>query len=139
VGHVIHTIPINDLITHVTDGSDCPCGPTVIPIERADGSMAFQYVHHSLDGREFAEKQDGEPSFTCPICRMTSYNENDIYHGYCGNCHAFTRGSVLVEMKVADMASNNWEWMPLPLKVIAVVILVAVACGLVWLIFYGEI
>lgn len=31
-----------------------------------------------------------EPSFTCPKCGMTSYNANDIAHGYCGNCHEFT-------------------------------------------------
>lgn len=30
------------------------------------------------------------PSFTCPICSMTSYNVHDITHGYCGNCHEFT-------------------------------------------------
>lgn len=29
-------------------------------------------------------------SFTCPRCRMTSYNPNDEREGYCGNCHAFT-------------------------------------------------
>ena len=31
---------------------------------------------------------------TCPKCGMKSYNENDIKHGYCGNCHEFTRGEV---------------------------------------------
>jgi hypothetical protein len=137
MSHVVHTIPVNDLIEHVTDDDSCPCGPTCVPIELDDGSIAFQYLHHSLDGREFHES---DTSFTCPICRMTSYNPNDIEHGYCGNCHAFTRGSVLVELEmVTNTASNNWEWMPLPLKVVAIVILAAVACGLVWLIFFGEI
>jgi hypothetical protein len=31
-----------------------------------------------------------EPSITCPRCNMTSYHPEDIRHGYCGNCHAFT-------------------------------------------------
>jgi ribosomal protein S27AE len=31
-----------------------------------------------------------EPSITCPRCGMTSYNENDIREGYCGNCHDWT-------------------------------------------------
>jgi len=31
-----------------------------------------------------------EPSITCPECAMTSYNPNDIRHGYCGNCHRYT-------------------------------------------------
>lgn len=32
----------------------------------------------------------GQPSITCPKCRMTSYNPNDIEQGYCGNCHDWT-------------------------------------------------
>lgn len=31
-----------------------------------------------------------QPSFTCPVCGMTSYNPNDIREGFCGNCHAWT-------------------------------------------------
>ncbi len=31
-----------------------------------------------------------QPSITCPVCGATSYNPNDIRHGYCGRCHAFT-------------------------------------------------
>jgi hypothetical protein len=31
-----------------------------------------------------------QPSFTCPVCQMTSFNPNDLKHGYCGNCHEFT-------------------------------------------------
>lgn len=31
-----------------------------------------------------------EASITCPVCGIASYNPNDINHGYCGNCHAFT-------------------------------------------------
>jgi hypothetical protein len=27
------------------------------------------------------------PSIKCPQCRMVSYNENDIKHKFCGNCH----------------------------------------------------
>lgn len=33
-----------------------------------------------------------QPSVTCPKCSMTSYNPNDIVHGYCGNCHDWTSG-----------------------------------------------
>lgn len=44
-----------------------------------------------------------EPSITCPVCGMTSYNPNDIEHGYCGNCHAFTRRTVpRVETLIMD-------------------------------------
>lgn len=31
-----------------------------------------------------------QPSITCPVCHMTSYNPNDIREGYCGNCHDWT-------------------------------------------------
>lgn len=30
------------------------------------------------------------PSITCPDCKRTSYNPNDIREGYCGFCHAWT-------------------------------------------------
>ena len=29
-------------------------------------------------------------SITCPKCKKTSYNPNDIAHGYCGFCHDWT-------------------------------------------------
>lgn len=35
-----------------------------------------------------------ERSITCPACGMTSYNSNDVEQGYCGNCHAWTNGTV---------------------------------------------
>lgn len=46
-----HVTPINDLIEH-EDTEDCLCGPTLVPVNRADGSHGWLYVHHSLDGRE---------------------------------------------------------------------------------------
>lgn len=30
-------------------------------------------------------------SFTCPACGATSHHPEDVRHGYCGRCHAFTR------------------------------------------------
>jgi hypothetical protein len=36
-------------------------------------------------------------SITCPRCHRTSWNPNDIREGYCGFCHAFTRGDLAVE------------------------------------------
>ena len=36
--------------------------------------------------------REDSPSVTCPRCGMTSYNENDIKQGYCGNCHDWTLG-----------------------------------------------
>jgi hypothetical protein len=62
-----HTVPIDDLIEHVTDGGDCPCGPDTVPIERDDGSIVYQYIHHSLDGREHDE--EGHDKVACPGCR----------------------------------------------------------------------
>lgn len=34
--------------------------------------------------------RDDIPSITCPVCGMTSYNENDIEEGFCGSCCAWT-------------------------------------------------
>lgn len=51
----LHVVPLNDLIEHDRDGEDCPCGPTIKPVERDDGSIAWMVVHASLDGRELTE------------------------------------------------------------------------------------
>lgn len=51
----VHTYPVADLIEHEIDGSECPCGPTVEPVPREDGSIGWHVVHHSLDGRELTE------------------------------------------------------------------------------------
>ena len=51
----VHTFPVGDLVEHDTDSGDCVCGPTTKPVTRDDGSIGWQIVHHSLDGREAAE------------------------------------------------------------------------------------
>jgi hypothetical protein len=49
---VIHTYPVGDLIEHELEGDGCPCGVTVEPVKRDDGTFGWLYIHHSLDGRE---------------------------------------------------------------------------------------
>lgn len=31
-----------------------------------------------------------ERGFTCPRCRRTSHNPDDVREGYCGHCHDWT-------------------------------------------------
>lgn len=62
----VHTYPVADLVAHVTGGGECPCGPTVEPVEREDGSMAWHVIHHSLDGREHAEPDHDRAG--CSLC-----------------------------------------------------------------------
>ena len=52
---IVHTYPVADLIEHLTDGGDCPCGPTTEPVQREDGTFGWHVLHHSLDGREVSE------------------------------------------------------------------------------------
>lgn len=54
---VLHAHPLNDLIAHdtSTEDADCPCGPTVRPVEQDGGGYGWLIVHHSLDGREQRE------------------------------------------------------------------------------------
>jgi hypothetical protein len=66
MGDSVHTYPVGDLIEHVTDGGDCPCGPTVLPVECEDGSIGYSVVHHSLDGREHHEPDHDKSA--CPGC-----------------------------------------------------------------------
>lgn len=42
-------------------------------------------------GVQAAIERGKQPSITCPVCGMTSYNPNDIREGYCGNCHDWTQ------------------------------------------------
>jgi len=48
----VHVLPVNDLVEHVSDGGDCPCGPDAEAVFRDGGSNGWLVVHHSLDGRE---------------------------------------------------------------------------------------
>lgn len=32
---------------------------------------------------------DGRQTITCLVCGMTSYNENDVNHRFCGHCNKF--------------------------------------------------
>jgi hypothetical protein len=52
----VHVVPVDDLIDHATDGSDCPCGPRVEAVPDDDGAMGWLHVHHSLGGRELTER-----------------------------------------------------------------------------------
>lgn len=54
----LHVVPIADLVEHTSD-DDCSCGPTVKPIKGADGAVDWLMVHHSLDGREQGEIDQG--------------------------------------------------------------------------------
>lgn len=69
IDDTIHTVPVEDLIEHDTMGGDCPCGPETIPVERDDGSVAWQVVHHSLDGREHSEPDHDKAA--CPGCALS--------------------------------------------------------------------
>lgn len=57
----VHVAPINDLIEHELVGFDCPCGPSVefIDPETGDPHDSPLVGHHSLDGREKWETNDG--------------------------------------------------------------------------------
>jgi len=37
------------------------------------------------------DKQEPKPSFTCPRCHKTTHNSDDVFEGYCGRCHDWTR------------------------------------------------
>ena len=54
----VHTYPVNDLIEHELEGTDCPCGPRVELVEGDDGD-GWLIAHHSLDGRELTEEGEG--------------------------------------------------------------------------------
>jgi hypothetical protein len=54
-GSPVHVWPEVDLVEHDLDGDECVCGPTIEPVPRDDGSIAWLITHHSLNGNEMAE------------------------------------------------------------------------------------
>lgn len=49
----VHTLPVGDLIEHKDFGDDCPCGPTVHPVVRDDGSVGW-LISHRLPAESLA-------------------------------------------------------------------------------------
>lgn len=51
-------------------------------------------VHALLSGvveaLERSMQDTTRPSITCPRCWQTSWHPQDVAHGYCGSCHAYT-------------------------------------------------
>jgi hypothetical protein len=52
----------------------------------AEGDIYCEPCAAAPDRASWAER----PGFTCPQCGGTSYHPDDLAHGYCGRCHAFT-------------------------------------------------
>ena len=49
-------------------------------------------------------------SFTCPKCRMTSYNPMDAKHQFCGNCHQFFNiREPAVRDDLSTVTDMTWE------------------------------
>ena len=49
-----HVYPVNDLVSHETEGDGCVCGPTSELVQAEHGDE-WILIHHSLDGREQSE------------------------------------------------------------------------------------
>lgn len=47
-GSPAHVWPELDVIEHELEGEGCPCGPTIEPVPREDGSMGWLITHHEL-------------------------------------------------------------------------------------------
>jgi len=66
----------------------------VVRRQKAKGCKRPRAWHHvGNQDRLFAEADRifaDQPSITCPVCKMTSYNPHDIDQGYCGNCNDWT-------------------------------------------------
>ena len=58
MGETIHVVPLGDLIEHITDGTDCLCGPSIEYLGEGGDGDAWLISHHSLDGRELEEDDE---------------------------------------------------------------------------------
>lgn len=57
----LHTVPVEDLIEHDTDGSACVCGASIEIFIGEAGATGKVVTHHSLDGRELLERGEDIP------------------------------------------------------------------------------
>lgn len=50
-----------------------------------------------------------QPSITCPVCSMTSYNPTDVEMGYCGNCCGYTGvvNPLMTAKRIVEQAKRN--------------------------------
>ena len=56
--NMVHITPLDDLIEHVMDDADgCVCGPAVEIVTYPGHPDVYHYQHHSLDGRELAQRK----------------------------------------------------------------------------------
>jgi hypothetical protein len=54
----MHVMPVDDVISHEAN-EDCVCGPRVRRMDTPEGD-GWLFTHHSADGREFHETDDGD-------------------------------------------------------------------------------
>lgn len=72
--NTVHVRPVADAIEHATNGDDCPCGPHVEAVFRADGA-------------DPDSKQDRLAEGFCPACSVPLVPHARIRpHGHCPCC-----------------------------------------------------
>lgn len=75
------------------EGDPDPVPPTLAVRLEA----AWKTLTRLIGDQQWPRPLDGHPSITCPKCGVTSYNPNDIQHGFCGNCNAWTSPTRVIE------------------------------------------
>lgn len=68
------------------DSSDCTCSWSPV----VGWIVCSACCNNQAGCTHIVDKLAELPTFTCPVCSMTSYHPKDIEYGYCGNCHEFT-------------------------------------------------
>ena len=59
----------------------------VLPLDDKPGHYAVTVGEETSFDSESVH--DSLPSYACPVCKMVSFNHNDIVNRYCGQCHKF--------------------------------------------------
>jgi hypothetical protein len=49
---------------------------------------------------------------TCPFCKRSSHNPNDVANNYCGNCHRFLTDAEVGEIVEDDYLREHLEREP---------------------------
>ena len=78
-----------------TDQIEMSPGSWMASLTTASTEAVGHMLHNILNpeipaGPPYTHVVTDAPSITCPRCGMTSFNENDVEQGYCGNCHDWT-------------------------------------------------
>jgi hypothetical protein len=78
---------LRDFLIYEMEGTGV--GYTAVVKAAVDLARSDEGFRQRMIAAQFSVSTLDNATFTCPDCRMTSHNPNDVENRYCGHCHQF--------------------------------------------------